>query len=603
MPSLRYAGNELRRRRTRTVLTAFGLASGVGLVMGIVGVSDGLDEAQAKVLSPLSSVGTDILVTRTVGATTPSASASPTPTPTPTAGTRQEGPPGGGGFFAAGPGPGGRNGNALASLNDSDATALLNDNSSVITDLSKLGKAGTTFTHDFFLSGTMLTFPSAALDTIKGLDGVASATSALTLQAQHQTGTVPEIVAEVKTGGETLTTTARPAEMTAAEQAAFRSCIEKNGGFGGPVTGSSGPGSAPSPGAGGEVRRVEIGGFGKVNECLPKRFQEYEAKVITPLRTIQQLVNPPQTDTATTSWTAAGVDPASPDAGLITKKNISSGTWFTGAKDEVVLSTTYAGKQKLSVGGTLTVNGTAYEVVGLAEPTLTGNTADVYFPLSTLQSVATKTGRVNEVLVKVTDASKTAEVAAAIKKALPGAQVVTSKDVADTVTGSLHDAQQLATRLGGALTVIVLLSTFAIAVLLTLSSVQKRVREIGTLRALGWSKRRVVGQVLTETALIGVLAGVVGIAVGYVVSAAVGALSPELSATSSGVAAGASQVSELFGQTTSTLTRSVSLTAPIHASTIALGMACALAGALLAGAVGGWRAARLSPAVALRDLG
>ena len=596
MPSLRYAGNELRRRRTRTVLTAFGLASGVGLVMGIVGVSDGLDEAQAKVLSPLSSVGTDILVTRTVGATKTGAS----PTPSPSASTQGER---GGGFFqAGGPGPGGRDGNALASLNDADATALLNDNSSVITDLSKLGKAGTKFTHDFFLSGTMLTFPSAALDTIKGLDGVASATSALTLQAQHQSGTVPNIVATVKTGGETLTTTARPADLTAAEQTAFRSCIEKNGGFGGPVTQSSGPAPAPSPGAGGG-RRFEVGGFGAVNKCLPKRFQEYEAKVVTPLRTIQQIVNPPQTDTATQSWTAAGVDPASPNAGLITKKNISSGTWFTGAAHEVVVSTTYAGKQKLAVGSTLTVNGTAYTVVGLAEPTLTGNTADVYFPLSTLQSIATRTGRVNEVLVKVTDSSKTAEVAAAIKKALPGAQVVTSKDVADTVSGSLHDAQQLATRLGGALTVIVLLSTFAIAVLLTLSSVQKRVREIGTLRALGWTRRRVVGQVLTETALIGVLAGVVGIAVGYVVSAAVGALSPELSATSSGVAAGASQVSELFGQTTSSLTRSVSLTAPIHLSTIVLGMACALAGALLAGAVGGWRAARLSPAVALRDLG
>ncbi|HUR15561.1 MAG TPA: FtsX-like permease family protein [Mycobacteriales bacterium] len=597
MPSIRYVGNELRRRRTRTVLTAFGLASGVGLVMGIVGVSDGLDEAQAKVLSPLSSVGTDILVTRTVGATTSTASASPSPSATP--GVTREGP----GFFAAGGPPGARGGNALESLNDSDATALLNDNSSVITDLSKLGKAGTRFTHDFFLSGTMLTFPSAALDTIKAIDGVASATSALTLQAQHQTGTVPEIVAEVKTGGETLTTTARPAEMTSAEQTAFRSCIQRNGGFGGPVNQSSGPAPAPSPGSGGEVRRVEIGGFGAVNKCLPKRFQEYEAKVVTPLRTIQQLVNPPQTDTATTSWTAAGVDPKSPGSGLITKQNISSGTWFTGAANEVVLSTTYAGKQKLAVGGTLTVNGKAYKVVGLADPTLTGNTADVYFPLSTLQDVATRTGRVNEVLVKVADSSQTDEVAAAIKKALPGAQVVTSKDIADTVTGSLHDAQQLANRLGGALTVIVLISTFAVAVLLTLSSVQKRVREIGTLRALGWTKRRVVGQVLTETALIGVLAGVVGIAAGYAVSVAVGLLSPDLSATSSGVAAGASQVGELFGQTTTSLTRSVSLSAPIHLSTIALGMACALLGALLAGAVGGWRAARLSPAVALRDLG
>jgi ABC-type antimicrobial peptide transport system permease subunit len=389
--------------------------------------------------------------------------------------------------------------------------------------------------------------------------------------------------------------------MTAAEQAAFRSCIQKNGGFGG-TTKAAGPPPGSSKG-GGPVMRFEIGGFGAVNKCLPKRFQEYEANVVTPLRYIQQVVNPPQTDTKTQSWTAAGVDPKSPDAGLITRKNISSGTWFTGAADEVVVSSTYAGKHSLKAGGTLAINGKTYKVVGIAEPTLTGNTADVYFPISTLQSIASKSGRVNEVLVKVTDASKTDEVAAAIKKALPGAQVVTSKDVADTVTGSLHDAKQLAGRLGGALTVIVLLSTFAIAVLLTLSSVQKRVREIGTLRALGWSRRRVVGQVLTETAGIGVLAGLVGIAVGYAVSAAVGAFSPELSATSNGVAAGASSVGDLFGQTTNALTRSVSLTAPIHAGTIVLGMACALAGALLAGAVGGWRAARLSPAVALRDLG
>ena len=80
-----------------------------------------------------------------------------------------------------------------------------------------------------------------------------------------------------------------------------------------------------------------IGGFGAVTKCLPKRFQEYDAKVVTPLRTIQQIVNPPQTDTATSSWTAAGVDPSSPNAGLLTKKNISSGTWFTGGKNEVVV--------------------------------------------------------------------------------------------------------------------------------------------------------------------------------------------------------------------------------------------------------------------------
>src|SRR5436305_12400785 len=65
-----YAAHELRRRIGRTILTALGLAAGVGLVIGIVGVSDGLDQAQGKVLAPLRSVGTDVLVTRVAGTQT-----------------------------------------------------------------------------------------------------------------------------------------------------------------------------------------------------------------------------------------------------------------------------------------------------------------------------------------------------------------------------------------------------------------------------------------------------------------------------------------------------------------------------------------------------
>lgn len=605
MPSLRYASNELRRRRSRTVLTALGLASGVGLVMGIVGVSDGLDQAQATVLSPLTSVGTDILVTRTVGVTTPSAGASASPSPSVAAAGGQ------GGFFGGGP-PGGQGGPAgggdaqtLSSLNDADTTALLNENSTVVTDLAKLGKPGTKFTRDFFLPGTLLTFPDTAVSQVADLPGVTSAVGGLSLLAQHQTGTVPNIVANVKTGGETLTTTVRPAELTDTERAALRSCIEASGGFGGNQNGGATPGPRPSgdPGRGG---RGGLGGFagGAFEKCLPARFQEYNASVVTPLRTISQVVNPPTTDTTNSSYTVAGVDPASPDAGLVTRAQLASGKWFSASPaKEVLVNTAYATKKSLSVGAGLPINGTTYRVVGLVDPTLTGNTADVYFPLATLQSVSSKTGRVNEVLVRADTAANVDAVAADIRKLLPGAQVVTTKSLADNVTGSLHNAQEVASRLGGALAVIVLLAAFAIAVLLTLSSVAKRVREIGTLRALGWSRGRVVGQIVTETIGIGLLGGVLGIGLGYGVSAAAQAFSPELSATTTGVSA-VSSVASLFNQTApAAVSSTVQLTAPISASTIALGMACALLGGLLAGTLGGWRAARLAPSVALRDLG
>jgi ABC-type antimicrobial peptide transport system permease subunit len=67
---------------------------------------------------------------------------------------------------------------------------------------------------------------------------------------------------------------------------------------------------------------------------------------------------------------------------------------------------------------------------------------------------------------------------------------------------------------------------------------------------------------------------------------------------------GASTVSSLVHQsTTGTVTTIVHLTAPIGITALVLGFVGALLGGLLAGIIGGWRAARLSPATALRDLG
>jgi ABC-type antimicrobial peptide transport system permease subunit len=587
---LTYVARELRRRLGRTVLTALGLAAGVGMVIGIIGVSQGLNDAQAKVLAPLSSVGTDILVTRVAGSKTTTSSSGATPTPTPTA--VQQGPGGGGGFFAGGPRGGG-----VDVLNSADSAALLNENSNVVTDLSKLGKAGTKFTHDFFLSATLLSFPQEAVSQIAGLDGVETATAGLTQLVQHQTGTVPQIVAEITTGGEKVSTTVRPAAMTAAEETAFRSCVEKNGGFQQP---------APAPGGGPTGGGTVRAGGGAFDKCLPKRFREYEATVLTPLRTIQQVVNPPSTDITNTSYTAAGIDPSQPATGLVTQSQLTSGTWLSSTgSNEVLASVAYANKNSLKVGSTLAINGTTYAVVGLVNPTLTGSTADLYFPLATLQKLAGKEGRVTQVLVKAKDAASVDTVAAEIKKLLPGAEVVTTKTLAAQVTGSLTDAKNLATRLGGALGVIVLASAFAIAVLLTLSSIAKRVREIGTLRAIGWSKGRVVRQVLAETIAIALLGGVIGVALGFAAAAAVGTFSPPLTASTTGVPGlTGSTLSGLFGQATESVkTTTLSLTAPVHMSTLALGVAFAVVGGLLAGTVGGWRAARLSPAEALRNVG
>ena len=62
----RYMFSELRRRSGRTILTALGLALGVGLVVTVSALAAGLDRAQDEVLKPLTGVGTDMTVTRPI---------------------------------------------------------------------------------------------------------------------------------------------------------------------------------------------------------------------------------------------------------------------------------------------------------------------------------------------------------------------------------------------------------------------------------------------------------------------------------------------------------------------------------------------------------
>ena len=60
---LSYIRSELRRRKSRTILTLLGLSVGVALVIAISALSRGLDQAQKTALNPLSSIGTDLTVT------------------------------------------------------------------------------------------------------------------------------------------------------------------------------------------------------------------------------------------------------------------------------------------------------------------------------------------------------------------------------------------------------------------------------------------------------------------------------------------------------------------------------------------------------------
>ncbi len=550
-----YLRSELLRRRARTILTVLGLALGVALVIVISGLSRGLDDAQKTALDPLSSIGTDLTVTR-----------APQTDST--------------GF---GPGGGTRD--------------LIQSNSSVLTDLSKLGKPGQHFVHDFFLPGTQLTFPASQGASVRSLDGVAASAQGLLLIAEHQEGTVPKIVARFKTGGDTFRIRRNIKPLTAAEQTQVQACLKKAGvTFGQAPPSQSGGGGGGGFGNGGQAGGGRPRFGGALRDCLPARLRRLTTTFTTPEQTLKQVLDPPQTNINTTPYTIGGVDQTQPEIGLVTRQQVTSGRYFSPAGGrEALIATTYASRHGLRLGSSLHLNGTTFEVVGLVEPPLGGQTADVYLPLGQLQKLAGQKGRANVILVKADKGSSVGAVQKEISRKLPGAQVASAHDVADRISGSLVDASNLSHNLGLVLGILAAAAAFLLAALLTLSSVGKRVRELGTLKAIGWTQRLVVRQVVGESVAQGLAGGLLGIGLGVVAAVVVDAFGPSLTASST------TGTSDLLGAAAvRTASSTISLHAPLTAALLALGLGVALVGGLLAGAAGGMRAARLRPADALR---
>ncbi len=323
--------------------------------------------------------------------------------------------------------------------------------------------------------------------------------------------------------------------------------------------------------------------------------------------------------------TVNGVDLASGSQplGPLSNGTLASGRTFTSADADAmtaVLDASYAKSAKLKVGSKVSIAGKSFAVVGIVTDPPGDSPADIYIPLQRAQALASPamTGKVNTIYVAAANAADISAVQKEIKKALPSATVTTSADLASEVTGSLSSASSLANNLGKWLAIAVLIAAFVLASLLTMSAVSRRVREFGTLKALGWRSRRVIGQVMGESVVTGIAGGIVGVGLGFGGAALLARLAPPLSASlpttsgtgtpggarafgggGGGFGGGGAAGRGFFRSAAATTQSVVHLTAPVTLDIIVIAVALAVAGGLIAGIFGGWRAARLRPAAAL----
>jgi ABC-type lipoprotein release transport system permease subunit len=346
----------------------------------------------------------------------------------------------------------------------------------------------------------------------------------------------------------------------------------------------------------------------------------------------------------TSSFGVAGVDIADGELGPLSSGKLSAGRTFAAADanaDVALVDASYAAQNKLKTGSAIAIGNssgkaTNFKVVGIVSEPAGDNPSDVYIPLAVAQNLAGLKNQVNTIYVTATNSSAINGVSGQISKALPGYTVTTSSDLASEVTGSLSSASSLANNLGKWLAIAALVASFLLASLLTIAAVSRRVREFGTLKAIGWKSRRIIGQVMGEAVTLGLIGGAVGVGLGLAGAELVSKMSPKLSAvvgqtTGSATPGGARRFG--FGGTggggfggagsggggggsgggpgagafrpagSAGHTVAVHLSAAVSANVILAAVALAVLGGLIAGIFGGWRAARLRPADALSKVG
>jgi putative ABC transport system permease protein len=319
-----------------------------------------------------------------------------------------------------------------------------------------------------------------------------------------------------------------------------------------------------------------------------------------------------------TSVSVNGTDITHPKLGPLSNAALAKGRTFTATdkdKNVAVVDSNYATAHKLKVGGTVTLASKKFTIIGIVTQPQASSPPSVYIPLQRAQALASNpatgkamTDQVNTVYVTAASASDIGAVQKEIAHLLPQATITSSSDLASEITGSAVSAARLAGALGKWLAVLVLIAAFAVASLLTMAAVARRVPEFGTLKALGWRSGRIVSQVLGESVGIGIIGGALGVGLGFAGVAIIDTIAPKLSASVPSAGGGAGPSTHVAGgpggasivsPAASHTTIAVPMSASVTVTAIVLAVLLAIAGGLLAGSFGGWRAARLRPAAAL----
>jgi putative ABC transport system permease protein len=189
---------------------------------------------------------------------------------------------------------------------------------------------------------------------------------------------------------------------------------------------------------------------------------------------------------------------------------ITNGTAFSN-DNQVIIGEMTAKSLNKTVGDTITLSNQTFTIAGTYE---TGNFQDdrgIVMSLGKLQSLTGNTDMVSLILVKAANGTSATSLADTIESKYPN-ELSTSTSLSGMER--MNNGLEIIESGAWAVTLLALLIGGIVVVVTMVKSVVERTREIGVLKAVGWTNKRILAMIIGESMVLSLLAAVVGIIVG-----------------------------------------------------------------------------------------
>ena len=266
------------------------------------------------------------------------------------------------------------------------------------------------------------------------------------------------------------------------------------------------------------------GGFGNeqfVNQTSVGEIQQISGvgSAVGVLRTMTNLNNTNSTSSTSNSGSGSGfggnfrsmTSIIGIDSSSLSMDNIAitNGTVFSNS-NEVIIGQTAAQSLNKTVGDTIIISNQTFKVVGIYE---TGNFMDdrgIVMSLSELQNLTGNTGQVSLILVKATNGTNANTLATTIQQKYPN-ELSTSTSLSGN--NRMNNGLQVISSGAWAVSLLAIIIGGIVVIVTMMKAVSERTREIGVLRAIGWSQKRILTMIISESLVLSLIAIVVGLAI------------------------------------------------------------------------------------------